>query len=136
MNSFSINNKLTRKTTVSVKAQNRVIRLCKDCIHYNEKTDSCKALSLINYKNQSVESIKSLICRTREDLCGMDARYYEPNYMSLKTEFVGVSKLNDDINYEHWTVSYNPDGSAGICGEGCDIELYYNNIHLDYIDVY
>lgn len=128
---------MNRKTTTLVKAQNRVIRLCKDCVHYSEKNDTCKALSLINYKNQSVENIKSLLCRTREDLCGMEAKYYEPKQqVSLKTQLVNGSKMDDDIAYEHWTVAYNPDGSSSICGEGCDIDVYYNNMHLDYVDVY
>ena len=121
---------LNRKIMV-IKAEKRNIRLCKDCIHHSEKDNTCKALSVINHTTKDVSNIKSLYCRTREDLCGMDAKYY-----ALKTQFVGVKSISGDISYEHYQITYNPDGSSGICGEGCDIDIYYNNIQLDYIDVY
>jgi hypothetical protein len=119
------------RKTMTIKAEKREIRLCKDCIHYSENDDTCKTLSVINYTTKDVSNIKSLYCRTREDLCGMDAKYY-----SLKTQFIGVKSINDNISGEHYQITYNPDGSSGICGEGCDIDIYYNNIQLDYVDVY
>jgi hypothetical protein len=128
--------KTMNRKTMTIKAEKSNIKLCKDCIHYSEKEDTCKALSLINHTTKNVSNIKSLYCRTREDLCGMDAKYYESKYYSLKTQFVGAKSINDNIVYEHYEITYNPDGSSGICGEGCDIDIYYNNIQLDYVDVY
>lgn len=126
---------MSRKT-ITIKAEKRNIKLCKECIHYSEKDTSCKALRVINQATNNVTNIKSLYCRTREDLCGLDAKYFENRYYSLDTQFVGVKSLNDDIVYEHYQIAYNPDGSSGICGEGCDIDNYYKNIQMDYIDVY
>lgn len=110
-----------------VEAQNRVIRVCKDCINYSEEDGCCKVLSLVNHKMHSVTNMKSLTCRTREDLCGMDAKYYEPKYQQTALS---------ESNYENWVVVYNPDGSSTICGEGCNIDVYYRDMHLDYVDVY
>lgn len=139
MNNISYSNmpvKKMNRTKMTVNAEVRRIRLCKDCIHYSEKDDTCKALRLINHITNDVSNIKSLYCRTREDLCGMDAKYYESKYYSLKTRFVGVKTINDDIVGDHYEIAYSADGSSGICGEGCDIDVYYHNIRLDYVDVY
>lgn len=132
-----VNNRSSQKKTVVVQAQNDAIRLCKDCVHYSQQDNVCKVLSIVNYSTQSVSYMSSLLCRTRDDLCGMDAKFYEPTQQpKLKTKLVNVSTFDNDIAYEHWTVAYNPDGSSTICGEGCDIDVYYNNMHLDYVDVY
>jgi hypothetical protein len=122
------------RKSVCVQAQNRVIRVCSECINYSEEDGFCKVLSLVNHKSHSVSNMKSLVCRTREDMCGMDAKYYEPKYQ--QTQVNDVSTLDDDTDYENWVVAYNPDGSSSICGEGCNIDVYYSNMHLDYIDIY
>ena len=136
MKAVSFSTKTMNRKTMTIKAEKRNIRLCKECIHYSEKDSTCKALRLINHTTNNVTNIKSLYCRTREDLCGLEAKYYKTKYYSLQTQFIGVKTLNDDILYHHYQIAYNPDGSSGICGEGCDIDEYYDNIHLDYVDVY
>lgn len=136
MKTIQYSTKNMNRKIITVKAEKRNIRLCKECVHYSEKDDTCKALNLVNNSTKNISNIKSLYCRTREDLCGMEAKYYEPKYYSLKTEFVNVISINENIQGEHYIIAYNPDGSSGICGEGCDIDIYYNNILLDYVDVY
>jgi hypothetical protein len=135
MNTVSHNNgirsithttKRNRKT-ICVQAEARVIRVCKDCVNYSEEDGFCKVLSLVNHKMHSVSNMKSLVCRTREDLCGMDAKYFEPKHHQTTVP---------EYNYENWVVVYNPDGSSTICGEGCNIDVYYGDMHLDYVDVY
>jgi hypothetical protein len=135
--SFTHTTKRNTKT-VCVQAQTRVIRVCKDCVNYSEKDGLCKVLSLVNHKMHSVTNMKSLTCRTREDLCGMDAKYYEPKHEDKQTSLKDVSSTtnDDDIQNDEWVVVYNPDGSSTICGEGCNIDVYYTNMRLDYIDVY
>jgi hypothetical protein len=130
---------MNRKNAIKVNA--RVIRLCKDCVHYSEQDDTCKVLSIINHKQQDVSSIKSLYCRTREDLCGMDARYYEPK-QTMNEEYTKkksyIRKTDDvqDIVVEHYSITYYIDGSSNICIDNDDADNYYDNLHQDFNDVY
>lgn len=93
-----------------------------------------------------VTNIKSLHCRTREDLCGMDAKYYEPKQESLtppqSIPHVAVVETEKStiIDVQHTPstleITYYIDGSVNICGDGCNIDNYYDNLHQDFNDIY
>lgn len=119
----------------------RIIRLCRECAHYNEKDDTCKVLSVVNHAIMDVTQIKSLHCRTREDLCGMEARYYEPSQAQTvqPVPVMENTKTTDETTEDNSTtlqLTYYIDGSVNVCGAGCNVDSYYDNLHHDFNDVY
>jgi hypothetical protein len=117
-----------------------IIRLCKDCIHYSEDDDTCKVLSILNYKHQDVSRIKSLYCRTREDLCGMNAKYYEPRQVTVERSRSHLISQNgipeDDIVTGDYKITYYIDGSSGLTASNIEVDTYYDSLHTDFNDVY
>lgn len=140
----------SRKTSVitSSYSQERIIRLCRECVHYSNIDDTCKVLSIINNVNMDVTRIKSIHCRTREDLCGMNARYYE--YQEVQTtptptpspptpppqEGVVVQSVADVFEDEVFNVTYYIDGSVGVNTDEASVDNYYDTLHHDFNDVY
>lgn len=60
------------------------VKLCKNCVHFDSKTLQCKYFvkkSLIDgsYKNKdgSIMHPYATIIRSKEDYCGIGAKYYE-----------------------------------------------------------
>lgn len=136
----------TRSSTrMRVVTQAYIIRLCRECVHYSEQDDTCKVLSIINHAAMDVTKIKSLYCRTREDLCGMNAKYYEPKQETpslippLQPTVLETSKnivIEADHTPSNLKITYYIDGSVNICGDGCNIDNYYDNLHQDFNDIY
>jgi hypothetical protein len=127
----------TRKTVIT---HARVIRACRDCEHYSDKDDTCNVLSILNYKDQSINKVKSLYCRTREDLCGIEARYYE-NKQSVSGETMVFQRLQNQSHIdcsisENTSITYSIDGSSGLSCNSDNVDLYYDNLHKDFNDVY
>lgn len=114
-------------------SQPHVIRLCRECAHYSELDDTCKVLNIINHINMDVARIKSLHCRTREDLCGMDARYYEPNIVVIEETPIALEK---EEMHADFSVTYYIDGSVGVNYNEESVDNYYNTLHRDFNDVY
>lgn len=77
------------------------IRLCRQCVHHNKEDDTCQALRFLDYTYTAVCSTKTIICRSREDMCGFSARYYEPK-----------EKINEKESNVVCTIYYDKDGSS------------------------
>lgn len=142
------------RTQVATRAQVRIIRQCKDCVYYSEADDTCKVLSVVNHISMDVTKVKSLHCRTREDLCGMDARYYEPREVEayLLTSSVKSSSstaqshftddvyvdvdVNVDVDINKFSITYYIDGSVCVNTDDQSVDNYYDTLHRDFNDVY
>lgn len=121
--------KSIKRNTLMTNAHMKEIRVCKECVYYNEGDDTCKVMSMTNHKSKHTSHIRSLVCRTRDDLCGVDAKFYKKRQMNT----FEVDDV-DSNNIIH--ITYFPDGSSGLCGEGCNIDEYYDKLHLDYVNIY
>jgi len=132
----------TNKLTTRAQSQHsRVIRLCRECVHYAEADDTCKVLNIINHISMDVTRIKSLHCRTREDLCGQDARYYEHLVVQAQQEKEAILLKNassvDDVKaVQVYNVTYYIDGSVGVNTDEVSVGNYYDTLHRDFNDVY
>lgn len=112
-------------------SQPRVIRLCRECVNYSEVDDACKVFNVINHSSMSVSRIKSLHCRTREDLCGMDARYYE-QLVAITAEPIDVKTY---VAQEP-IITYHIDGSVGISTKNANVVNYYDTLYKDFDNIY
>jgi hypothetical protein len=133
----------TRKSLTITRAEQsqqslaRVIRLCRECVHFSEADDTCKVLNIINHINMDVTRIKSLHCRTREDLCGMDARYYEQAQQEKEPIQLRNASYVDDVEVVPvFNVTYYIDGSVGVNTDEASVDNYYHTLHRDFNDVY
>jgi hypothetical protein len=85
------------------------ILLCQNCRYHNKVNDKCQI-----FKDTNV-----LLARTRKDMCGPNARYYE--------------FLN---NIETHTPIYAQDGATYVITNKNREEHYYNQLHNDFKDIY
>lgn len=128
----------TTRSPITTHAQARIIRLCRECVYYSEADDTCKVLGVVNHVSMDVTRIKSLHCRTREDLCGMNARYYEPLHIvevvPPSTPTTTNVRFTDDVDV--FSVTYYIDGSVNINTDNKSVDNYYDTLHQDFNDVY
>lgn len=129
--SFKIQQKTTHKLHQRLDAARaHKIKVCRECVHYNEIDDTCQNFAIVNHTHMEVSKIKSIQCRTNEYLCGMDAKYHKPKHTK-------ENKSNDEIvDNNAYKITYYIDGSVSVCIEECNIEHYYDNLHQDFNDVY
>lgn len=76
------------------------IKVCSDCKHFNENNNTCKLISFINSDSKVITSIRSLHCRTNEELCGMQARFFSPTTKELKK--TSISDTDEYASYAEY----------------------------------
>lgn len=52
-------------------------RLCKCCVHYENKTKSCKLFANYDINTGNIEYIPVIVSRNNENLCGYVGNYYK-----------------------------------------------------------
>lgn len=103
------------------------IRVCRECIHFSPEDNVCKVFSMTNHVNMKIKHMKTLHCRTREDLCGMNAKYFEPSNKVFVEEVV----LDNTNN-----ITYHIDGSVSVSNFGNSVDSYYASLHRDFDEIY
>lgn len=65
------------------------VRVCTNCKHFDPDTNTCKLICSVG------KPIRTLYCRTNEDLCGTEAKYFSPKY-TFNQEYLCDEDYNDE----------------------------------------
>lgn len=58
-------------------ANHAKFKLCKDCAHFDPKSETCKAFRMVSFINGQVSIPQAELLRRSTEFCGIGAKYYK-----------------------------------------------------------
>jgi hypothetical protein len=110
---------------------------CKNCKHFQKNTQGCNAFSIVNHLEKVMIDVDAALCREKYNLCSPLAFFFEDeidNNYNNKNKQVSVETVPVPEDY---VIQYFIDGSSTFSNASTvSIDEYYDNIHIEFNDVY